>query len=114
MLMGVGVGGLWGHMGDRWRVGWKAGFGVSLVIDVQKEEEEKKLDLLSFNMIPHQAFPLVFFSLYLSVTLAMTIRIPKSEQDADQLFPGVQPHIAQILYRRRDGYTACYLYRRVW
>lgn len=65
-------------------------------------------------MIPHQAFPLVFFSLCLTVTLAMTIRIPKSEQDADQLFPGVQPHIAQILYRRRDGYTACYLYRRVW
>lgn len=28
MLMGVG--GLWGHMGGRLRVGWKAGFGVSV------------------------------------------------------------------------------------
>lgn len=28
MLMGVG--GLWGHMGDRLRVGWEAGFGVSV------------------------------------------------------------------------------------
>lgn len=28
MLMGVG--GLWGHMGDRLRVGWEVGFGVSV------------------------------------------------------------------------------------
>lgn len=28
MLMGVG--GLWGHMGGRLRVGWEAGFGVSV------------------------------------------------------------------------------------
>lgn len=34
ILMLMGVGGLWGHMGGRLRVGWKAGFGVSLVIDV--------------------------------------------------------------------------------
>lgn len=109
-MLVVGVGGLWGRMGGRLRVGWEVG----LVLAYEDGQQKKKKDLLSFNMIPHQSFPFPFFSLCLSVTLAMSIRFPKSKQDADQLFPGVQSHIAQILYRCLGGYTPCYLYRRVW
>lgn len=53
MLMGVG--GLWGHMGGRLRVGWEAGFGVNLVIDVQKEEEKK----IRLTLVQHDTPPSV-------------------------------------------------------